>query len=238
MIRNAMMAAGMAGLASCTALHPSTKTPEFQKKLGDFAYSEVEAVKQTAQKSCGPACLSCVLKYWEKPVSEPDLVAKYPAIGELGWSLAQLQRMAQAEGLLAFAVAMNKGGRGVEAEVSSHLAKGRPVIAALYVPQGRYFGRALPVIETLDRRSFHPFGAGEMWKHHYVVICGEKDGEYLVMDPAYGGIAPVQKGQLLNFWAGEKYAALLCSPMPAAVVVPTPAAEGAAPAAVHSGMLP
>lgn len=204
-------------LASCTTLPESTQAPSFTKKYGAYTYAEIKPVRQTQQKSCGLAALSCVLNYWEKPVSEQALLAKHPVPEKaLGHSLQRLQAIAQEQGLMAFAVGMDTGTEPPARQLSSHLAKGRPIIAAVFCPQGRYFGDPVPLIETWDASTFRPLGMvpttdGREFKHHYVVVFGENTQRYLLMDPAYG-IVSVEKQAFLRWWKDESWAALICSP--------------------------
>ncbi|MGI8604739.1 MAG: cysteine peptidase family C39 domain-containing protein [Verrucomicrobiales bacterium] len=199
---------------SCSSLHQSTKEEAFKSKFGDYTYCEIEAVRQTSQKSCGLACLAAVLRYWDRPASEPELARSHPLKAGIGYPMQQLQAIAVGHGLLAFAVSMAQTGDKPAAALAEHLARGRPVIVAIHCPQGRYFGEPVPIIESLDRRTWRPLGIGTTFKHHYVVVIGENATNYLVMDPAYG-IGSVRKQSLLDWWRGESYAALICSPPPA-----------------------
>jgi hypothetical protein len=122
--------------------------------------------------------------------------------------------------LLAFAVSMNGPEGPPQVQLDGHLARGRPVVIAVYCPHGRYFGEEIPVVGTLDARSLRPFGlvptlTGEEKKHHYVVVIGQDATRYLVMDPAYG-IGAVSRRSLVDWWRDEGYAALVCSPRPGA----------------------
>ncbi|MCB1100620.1 MAG: C39 family peptidase [Verrucomicrobiae bacterium] len=186
----------------------STKGSAMERRLGqDFAYSEVDAVRQVSERSCGAAALACVLHYWDKPIGVKELVEKYPMEGTIGYPILQLRRMAQTEGLLAFAMT-TAGTEHPTGKLNEQLDKGRPVIIAVECPYGRYFGKPVPVIESFDSRSV--WNVGQRWKAHYLVICGYSSDEYLVMDPAYG-IVRVAKAQLLEFWRRTKHAALVCA---------------------------
>lgn len=229
--------AALAGSVSCASLPSSTKEETFSRKYAHFAYAEVETVRQTTPKSCGLAVLACVLRYWEKPATEPELVAQFPVVTGRGHSLQRLREIAQERGLLAFAVSMNGPAGTPAAQLSEQISKGRPVIAAVHCPEGRYFGDPVPVLGTLDARTWRPFGivpssTGSAFKHHYVVVFGEDRERYLLMDPAYG-IVSVAKPSLLAWWKDEGYSALICSP------APVPAAPSAAsPAPLSSASSP
>lgn len=208
-------------LSACaTGVHQSTADATFATRHGDFTYAEVEVVAQSEPRSCGLAVLACVLRYWEKPVTEAELLKRHPIGSGLGHSLQTLQAIAQEQGVLAFALSLKPGPAGSPSvQLSNHLSKGRPVIVAVRLPQGRYFGEPIPVLGTLDARTVRPFGlvpsaTGQEFKHHYVVVFGEDPTHYLLMDPAYG-IVSVPRPSLLQWWSDVGYAALLCSPAPA-----------------------
>lgn len=231
----AAAAAFALALSSCTSAVPQVPTaPDFAEAHRDFTYAEVEVVRQSAPRSCGLAALACVLRYWERPVTEAALLARHPVGGGHGHSLQSLQAIAREHGLLAFALSLAPGPDGSPAaRLSEQIAKGRPVIVAVRLPQGRYFGDPVPVIGTLDARTLRPFGLvpssrGEEYKLHYVVVFGEDPSRYLVMDPAYG-IVTVPRASLLPWWGDLGHAALLCSAAPAASVPAPPPASTSAP---------
>jgi len=232
----AVLPAGAAAslLCSCArSVFPSTADAAFAGAHGDFTYAEVEVVRQSEPRSCGLAVLACVLRYWDRPVTEAELVARHPVGRGLGHSLQTLRAIARDHGLLAFALSLRPGSSGSPAaQLSRQISKGRPVIIAVRLPQGRYFGAPVPVLGTLDARTVRPFGlvpssTGQEFKHHYVVVFGEDRTRYLVMDPAYGIVA-VPQASLLQWWSDVGHAALICSP--AATVAPASVpADPAAP---------
>jgi predicted double-glycine peptidase len=213
------VAVGLLLSACASSVHTSTTESAFAGSHQGFAYAEVEVVKQSEPRSCGLAVLACVLRYWDRPVTEAGLLAKYPVRTGQGHSLQTLQGIAQDQGLLAFALSLRAGALGSPAaQLSEQIAKGRPVIVAVRLPQGRYFGEPVPVLGTLDARTVRPFGlvpssSGEEYKLHYVVVFGEDATRYLLMDPAYG-ILTVPRTSLLQWWSDLGHAALLCSPPP------------------------
>lgn len=174
-----------------------------------FKYCPVESVRQPSEKSCGIAALASVMNYWEQDADVEALEKKYPAESENGYPLIQLRRIAIREGLIAFALTMKD--RPLD-QISEQLENGRPVITPVRLPRGRYFGRDLPVVGRLDATTVNPDKnlIGENWKHHYVVIFGQSDDQFLLMDPAYG-IVKISKGEFISYWSAEKNAALLCS---------------------------
>lgn len=185
------------------------------QRYGYFDYCEVPDVRQGSQRSCGMAALTSLLRYWKEDSSIPEqeLRRKYPPESDMGYPMSQLKNVAVQEGLLAFAVTLD---RDPMAQLTSHLKKGRPVLVAVKVPKGRYFGESLPLVETLDRRVLS--GLGDPMKHHYVVAMGVWEDDILLMDPQYGHVRTSQ-AQFEQFWKGMGYAALITSSMPKGVEV-------------------
>ncbi|MFN0130889.1 MAG: cysteine peptidase family C39 domain-containing protein [Verrucomicrobiales bacterium] len=223
-------ALSLALVTSCVSTaHRTTTDPAFATRYSGFSYAEVEAVRQSEPRSCGLAVLACLLRYWDRPVNETDLLARHPIPSGAGHSLQSLREIAESEGVLAFALSLNPGASGSPAaQLSEQIAKGRPIIVAVRLPQGRYFGDPVPVLGTVDARTLRPFGlvpsaSGQEFKLHYVVVFGEDATRYLLMDPAYGIVA-VPKASLLQWWKDLGYAALLCSPPPTSITPsPSPA---------------
>ena len=175
----------------------------------EFKYCPIEAVQQPSEKSCGIAALASVMKYWDVDVSVAELEEKYPAESENGYPLLQLRRIATKEGLVAFALTMKE--RPLD-QISEQLENGRPIIAPVLLPRGRYFGRELPVVGRLDASTVNADKkvVGSTHKHHYVVVFGQSEDKYLIMDPAYG-IVKISKSEFAGYWSAQKNAALLCS---------------------------
>ncbi len=227
-----VLALSMLGASCAGTSYQSTTEAGFTARYDDFTYAAVETVRQSEARSCGLAALTCVLRYWDHGVTEPELLARHPVRSGHGHSLQTLRLIAQNEGMLAFALSLKPGSSGTPAaQVSEHIAKGRPLIVAVRLPQGRYFANPVPVLGPVDARTLRPFGlvpslTGQEYKLHYVVLFGEDATRYLLMDPAYG-IVSVPKSSLLQWWSDPGYAALLCSPPPAP---PAPPAPSAAPA--------
>jgi len=191
----------------------STADRSFQKKYAAFDYCEVPRVRQSSERSCGMAALASLLRYWneDETVSERELTSRYPPESKTGYPLAQLKEVAVNEGLLAFAVTLDRDPMN---QLLGHLQKGRPVLVGAEVPKGRYFGEGLPLVETLDRRVVS--GLGDPLKHHYVVAMGASPRDMLLMDPQYGYVR-ITKSDFDQFWKGMNYAALITSAKPGGV---------------------
>lgn len=202
-------------LTGCSSGPKLASDKSFAVEFLDFKYSKVPLVNQTEQSSCGAAALTSVIQYWTeaKDVTEPQLIASYPPQSKEGYPLLQLRQIALDQDLLAFGVTLDRDPLN---QLSEHLEKGRPVITALTLPRGRYFGDNLPVIETFDRRAIAGFG--ERWKNHYVVVMGQSSRDFMLMDPQYGYVS-VGKGDFLEYWKRQGYSALILSAKPQGVQV-------------------
>lgn len=197
---------------SCSSSRQSTESKRFQKRYSNYRYCELEAVKQSSQISCGAAALTSVLNYWkndDQPAFiEKNLVTQYPPRSSEGYPILQLREIALKNGVAAFAVTFDDD---PWKKLIEHIDKGRPVITAVRLPRGRYFGKTIPLVETLDRRTL--WSTGNEWKSHYVVVIGRNYKDVIFMDPEYG-IVHTNRDAFMDFWKQEKYAALVCSALP------------------------
>ena len=194
------------GLSSCHSLRPSQK-PEEIKSGGEvsfvaasddvFKYCPVETIRQQSSQSGGIAALTAVMRYWEHPTDVEALAAKYPAESDKGYTLLQLRHIAMEEDLNVLALTMKD--RPLD-QVSEHLENGRPIIAPIRIPSNGYLGRSSVPQSSSDSDS----------EIRYVVIVGQSDDQFLLMDPAHG-IVKLKKTEFTNYWSAEKNAALLCS---------------------------
>ena len=196
-------------LGGCVTTPKQTEGRAFESRYEGFQYCGIDAVRQSRQASCGAAALTSVLNYWKEEegvrYTEPELIKKYPAKSSEGYPILQLREMAMYEGIAAFALTMDTNSWE---QLSDHVKNGRPVICAVRLPRGKYFGKSLPLVETLDRRSV--MSTGNEWLSHYVVVMGRTNDEVLLMDPKHG-IVRLDRDQFLHFWSLEDHAALVCS---------------------------
>lgn len=196
-------------LGGCVTKPTQTDSRAFQSRYQGFQYCAIEAVRQSRQASCGAAALTSLLNYWKEEegasYTEPELVAKYPAESSEGYPILQLRQMAMHEGIAAFALTMDSN---PWSQLSEQIKNGRPVLCAVRLPRGRYYGKSLPLVETLDRRSL--MSTGNEWLSHYVVVMGRTHDEVLLMDPRHG-IVRLDRDSFLQFWSLEDYAAMVCS---------------------------
>lgn len=196
-------------LAGCLATPKQSDSRAFESRYEGFQYCGIDAVRQSRQSSCGAAALTSVLNYWKEEdgahYSEPELIRKHPAKSPEGYPILQLREIAMYEGVAAFALTMDSNPWD---QLSDQVKNGRPVICAVRLPRGKYFGRSLPLVETLDRRSV--MSTGNEWLSHYVVVMGRTNDEVLLMDPKFG-IVRLDRDQFLYFWSLQDHAALVCS---------------------------
>ena len=201
--------ASLVGFTGAGCRVKSTDSDAFKEKYKGFRYCSVDAVKQSEQLSCGAAALTSVLNYWKEDdqpaFTEKDLIENNPARSDEGYPLLQLREMALDRGFAAFAVTLDED---PWKQLFEHVDAGRPVIAAIDCPRGRYFGKKVPLVETLDRRAV--MSTGNEWKSHYVVVIGRNYRDVLFMDPEYG-IVRTHREDFLSFWRRQDYASLICS---------------------------
>lgn len=213
--RAAVAAACALWLPGCATSLLSWGERDLSERFPGFDFCDVPEVKQGSQRSCGMAALVGVLQYWkeDRSISEKAMRKKYPPRSETGYPMVQLKEVAVSEGVLGFAVTLDRDPLG---QLQEHLRKGRPVLVAAQVPKGRYFGDGLPLVETLDRRVLS--GLGDPMKPHYLVVMGLSEREVLLMDPQYGHVR-TSRVQFQQFWKEMGYAALVTSAVPKGVEV-------------------
>jgi hypothetical protein len=188
----------------CGSLPTSTGDPSFQRRYGDFTYCTVAVTRQSRNDTCGPACLSNVLTYWDVEFPEERILEKYPTPAPRPYLLLELQAIAQAEGLKAYVISMDAEPR---TKVGEQIGKGRPLICALRPPHGRYFFDGVPLLGS----------AWQAWawalnprQDHFLVVTGFNSRQVLVMDPAHG-FAAIPWRRFEAAWSQMKHACLLVS---------------------------
>ena len=189
----------------CASLPTKTDEPSFQRRYGDFTYCTVEVVRQSGNSTCGPACLSSVLAYWDVPVAESQILQKYPTQEPRRYLLVELQTIAEAEGLKAYVISMDTEPRR---EVEQQISKGRPLICAVRPPSGlRLLSDGVPILGAVCRALAGPLSPR---RDHFVVVAGLKPEEVLIMDPAHG-FAAVPWHRFEAAWSQMQHACLLVS---------------------------
>lgn len=188
----------------CGSLPTNTEEPSFQRRYADFTYCPVEVARQSRNYTCGPACLSSVLTYWDVEIPEERILEKYPTPEPRPYLLLELQAIAEAEGLKAYVIAMDTEPRR---KVQEQISKGRPLICAVRPPHGLYTFDGVPVLGPVCNALAWALNPR---KDHFVVIVGLRPGQVLIMDPAHG-FAAIPWPQFETAWSQMKHACLLVS---------------------------
>jgi ABC-type bacteriocin/lantibiotic exporter with double-glycine peptidase domain len=162
--------------------------PEIQPRLKDFTVIDVKYKPQVVSTMCGLANISSVLEVWGVNADQSTILHVHPPRApERGYSLGELQKIAQADGLKAYSLKED------EAFLDRQVAAGRPVIVAL----GDDPTSETEKITGIGSRPFHS-----------VTICGSSKSQYLVMDPR-GGFLIVEREALERAWKETDYSCLL-----------------------------
>jgi len=188
----------------CGSLPTNTDEPSFQRRYGDFTYCTVEVVRQSRSYTCGPACLSSLLAYWDVEIPESAILQKYPTQQRRPYLLLELQAIAEAAGLKAYVISMDTEPRQ---ELEEQISKGRPLLCAVRPPHGQYLFDGVPVLGAACRALAWALNPR---KDHFVVVVGLKPEEVLIMDPAHG-FAVVPWRRFEPAWSRMKHACLLVS---------------------------
>lgn len=148
-----------------------------QQARSDALWLDVPFVHQ-AKDGCGSASLSMILQYWEQknaalPPGRSDPAQIQAALysrGAHGIYASAMQQYLEASGFRAFAF------RGAWSDLAGHIAKGRPLIAALR--------------------------PGPRAPYHYVVVAGIDDASQAVLlnDPARGKLLRVARSDFEKEW--------------------------------------
>jgi ABC-type bacteriocin/lantibiotic exporter with double-glycine peptidase domain len=162
--------------------------PEIQPRLKDFTVIDINYEPQVVSTMCGLANISSVLEVWGENTDQATILHEHPPRApERGYSLGDLQKIAQAEGLKAYSLKED------EAFLDRQVAAGRPVILAL----GDDPTSKTAKVSASGSRPFHS-----------VTICGSSKSQYLVMDPR-GGFLTIEREALERAWKETDYSCLL-----------------------------
>jgi predicted double-glycine peptidase len=191
-------------LSGCAAMPQDTDEVSFKKKYKGFDYCKVKVVKQVREDSCGTACLTSLLNYWEIETTEQQILSEFPKREGKGHSILELKDIAISKGLFAYAFSMKDK---PEEQLKSQIQQGRPVICAMRFPRNLYFGKCVPLYGPIYRWLVWELGPR---KNHYVVVFGLKKDEFLIMDPVHGFVA-LSHRHFHSCWSEKGYAVLLCA---------------------------
>lgn len=142
--------------------------------------------------SCGAHALASIINYWRPGAVTGDAlyVSTPPTQPRLGYSLAELQDLAQRQGLQTSAVRLGKD------DIQRELESGRPVLVPVLVPGVFVTGRNLPghdapVVGLADNFILNRAGQiSELTRmglvSHYVVVVGYDARGFAIVEPVQG----------------------------------------------------
>jgi len=187
-------------ISGCSSAPMTTKDKLFDKYLS-YDYCKLDASRQSIDNSCGVACLSSVLNYWNIESSEDYLLRKYAK--ESGYSILELSKISEDEGLRSYSLSMYESPKK---QLDEQLSKGRPVICATMLPYALNSLDGIPLFGSTYRNLTWMLGHR---RNHYVVVFGWNYKNYLVMDPSFG-IISLDKKKFYKCWKDGGYCVLLC----------------------------
>lgn len=148
--------------------------------------------RQTEGPACGAHALASVVNYWRGPgaLDGSTLFREHPPQHRAGYSMAEMVRLADAQGLLASAVRLQ------QADLIHELESGRPVVVPVRLPsifiQQRVLGAGdIPVLglaanALVDRAARVSEWTGAAMLDHYLIVVGYHDDTFVVVEPVMG----------------------------------------------------
>ena len=174
-------------LLSCSSVITDINDDRIETQLRAAIYLDVPFVGQSSQKDCGAAALSAVGQYWDFDMTPRAILRKYPLKPDAsGYSMGELKRIAQKEGLAAFVVS------GQFSLIEEQILSGRPLIVPLKID-------TIPmIIKPVD---------------HYVIVVGMSKARstVILMDPQKG-IITLKRMDFLKAWSAKEKAILIAAP--------------------------
>ena len=150
---------------------------------GTMRVLPVPMVKQTGPRACGAAAMEMVLRYYNKPVRQQDIMKQIDRGDPGGLSAKDMAAVAKGQGLQAFTV------HGKIEELFGYLDRQMPLIVA--------------------RRAKFLRGMG----NHYMVLVGRSsDREYLVLNDPQTGQVRVRQEKFLADWSEAQRFLMIVAP--------------------------
>lgn len=153
----------------------------------------VQHDQQIDGAACGAHALASVVNYWRGPgtVAGNDIFLSHPpADTKAGYSMAELQALAQSQDLVSSAVRLPAAGLKTELEA------GRPVLVpvevpSIYVQTWQLPGANVPVLGfpatfITSRAAWLSEKTGSNLLNHYVLVAGYDGDTFIVMEPIMG----------------------------------------------------
>ncbi len=148
--------------------------------------------RQTSGPSCGAHALASVINYWRGSgtLTGEALYEETPPTNRAGYSMAELLRLASANGLAASAVRVPREG------VIRELENGRPVLLpvrlpSIYVQQRSLPGQQVPVVSVARNALIYQSGrvsevTNLLMVDHYLLVVGYDADKFVVVEPVMG----------------------------------------------------
>jgi hypothetical protein len=148
--------------------------------------------RQTQGPACGAHAFASIVNYWRGPgtLDGSTLFRTHPPRSPAGYSMAEIEQLAGAQGLLASAVRLS------EQDIIRELENGRPVMApvrlpSIYVQRRTLHTGDLPVIglatnALVGRAAQVSEWSGALMIDHYLVVVGYHDDTFVVVEPVMG----------------------------------------------------
>jgi ABC-type bacteriocin/lantibiotic exporter with double-glycine peptidase domain len=174
-------------MLSCSSTITDIHDDRIETQLRAAIYVDVPYVPQSSAEDCGAAALSSVGQYWDFDMTPAAILRKYPLQPDApGYSMGELKRIAQKEGLTAFVIP------GQFSLIEEQIRSGRPLIVPLQLD-------TIPAV-------VQPFD-------HYVIIVGMSKARstVILMDPQKGLIS-LKRLDFMKAWSAKEKAILLVAP--------------------------
>ncbi len=202
----ALFAAVSLTLSAC-ATQPNTDPASFASRTSSNSFEfiggavsppetlllPVQHDQQIDGAACGAHALASVVNYWRGAgtVSGNDIFRSAPpADPKAGYSMAELQALAQSQNLVSSAVRLPAAGLKAELEA------GRPVLVPVQVPSifvqtWQLPGANVPVLGfpagfITSRAAWLSEKTGSNLLNHYVLVSGYDGDTFIVMEPVMG----------------------------------------------------
>jgi len=206
-MRQRAICMALAFALSACAIHPATDAASFAAQTGNNSFelfgAEVDPPqtlllpvthdRQQDGAACGAHALASIINYWHGAGAQSGariFAATPPVDTRNGYSMAELQRLAEANSLLASAVRLPAEG------LISELEAGRPVLVPLqlpsvYVQTWQLPGTNVPLLGfpadfITSRTAWLSEKTGSAMLNHYLVVTGYEGDRFVVMEPVAG----------------------------------------------------
>lgn len=152
--------------------------------------------RQLSSTSCGVACLVSVANYWGIFLVQKEIMLRFPAKSERGYSIGELKEIAHEIGFRSYAFEANID------FLEKQVHKQRPLIVPVKMPRTRIEANNIPLLNkfSIINEIFYT--------NHFVVIVGMSDDYVMIMDPGEGFVK-IEKNSFVKYWKGNRNTVLL-----------------------------